>query len=120
MPKGWRERIRRWVLNSLKIKVKMQMSLKKKFDKLKQEKKEEEKLQFDTEKKSSVKKKVVYNNSSKQLTKEQLKVLSLGLNFGVTPRKFPLVEYVKAAELFMSKVGGGWGFRIGGKGEVGS
>ena len=48
------------MLNSLKeIKVKVQMSLKKKFDKLKQEKKEEEKLQFDTEKKSSVKKKVL-------------------------------------------------------------
>ena len=105
MPKGWRERIGRWVLNSLKeIKVKVQMSLKKKFDKLKQEKKEEKKLQFDTEKKSSVKKKVVYNNSSKQPTKEQLEVLSLGLNFGVTPRKFPLVEYVKAAELLCQRL----------------
>ena len=47
MPKGWRERIGRWVLKSLKeIKVNVQMSLKKKFDKLKQEKKEEEKLQY--------------------------------------------------------------------------
>ena len=53
MPKGWRERIGRWVLNSLKeIKVKVQMSLKKKFDKLKQEKKEEKKLQFDTERRA--------------------------------------------------------------------
>ena len=28
-------------------------------------------------------KKVVYNNSSKQLTMEQLELLSLGLNFGI-------------------------------------
>ena len=105
MPKGWRERIGRWVLNSLKeIKVKVQMSLKKKFDKLKQEKKEEEKLQINAGKKSSMKKKVVYNNSSKQLTKEQLEVLSLGLNFGVTPKKFPLVEYVQAAELLCQRL----------------
>jgi len=48
----------------------------------------------------------VYNNSSKQLTKEfeQLEVLSLGLNFGATPRKFPLVEYVKAAELLCQRL----------------
>ena len=105
MPMGWRERIGRWVLNSLKeVKVKVQLSLKKKFDKLKQEKQEEEKLQINAGKKSSVKKKVVYNNSSKQLTKEQLEVLSLGLNFGVTPKKFPLVEYVQAAELLCQRL----------------
>ena len=33
-----------------------------------------------------------------------MEVLSLGLNFGVTPRKFPLVEYVKAAELLCQRL----------------
>ena len=49
-------------------------------------------------------KKVVYNNSSKQLTKEQLEVLSLGLNFGIAPKKFPLVEYVTATEVLCQKL----------------
>ena len=38
-----------------------------------------------------VKRKVVYNNSSKKLTEEQMELLALGLNFGVASRKFPLV-----------------------------
>ena len=37
----------------------------------------------------NVKKKVVYNNSSKQLSDEQIELLSMGLNFGVAPRRFP-------------------------------
>ena len=41
-------------------------------------------------------KKVVYNNSSKQFTTEQLELLSLGLNFGIAPKRFPIVEYVTA------------------------
>ena len=45
-----------------------------------------------------MKRKVVYNNSSKKLTEEQMELLALGLNFGVAPRKFPLVEYVTAME----------------------
>ena len=47
---------------------------------------------------------MVYNNSSKQLTKEQLEVLALGLNFGIAPRKFPMVEYITATELLCQKL----------------
>ena len=42
--------------------------------------------------------KFIYNNSSKILTREQKKLLELGLNFSVTPNKFPLIEYIAAAE----------------------
>ena len=51
-----------------------------------------------------VRKKVVYNNSSKQLTEEQLQLLSIGLNFGIAPKKFPLVEYVTATEVLCQKL----------------
>ena len=44
------------------------------------------------------KKKIVHNNSSKKLTADQEKLLELGLNFSITPRKFPLLEYIAAAE----------------------
>ena len=44
------------------------------------------------------KRKCIYNNSSKILTEEQKKFLKLGLNFSVTPNKFPLIEYIAAAE----------------------
>ena len=54
--------------------------------------------------KSNVDKKVVYNNSSKQLTKEQLEVLDLGLNFGIAPRKFPMAEYITATEVLCQKL----------------
>ena len=43
-------------------------------------------------------KKIIYNNSSKKLTTNQEKLLELGLNFAVTPKKFPLIEYIAAAE----------------------
>ena len=42
--------------------------------------------------------KIVDNNSSKKLTSNQEKLLELGLNFAVTPKKFPLLEYIAAAE----------------------
>ena len=45
-----------------------------------------------------------HNNSSKKLTGEQLEVLALGLNFGITPKKFPLVEYIQAVELLCQKL----------------
>ena len=44
-------------------------------------------------------KKVVYNNSSRKLTEKEIELLSLGLNFGLTPKKFPLVEYITATEV---------------------
>ena len=43
-------------------------------------------------------KKFVYNNSSKELSPKQQKILELGLNFAITPKKFPLLEYITAAE----------------------
>jgi len=33
------------------------------------------------------------------LSEKENKLLSLGLNFGMTPKKFPLVEYITAAEM---------------------
>ena len=48
--------------------------------------------------------KVVYNNNSKQFTKEQLELLTLGLNFGIAPKKFPLVDYVMAMEILCQKL----------------
>ena len=39
-------------------------------------------------------KKIVNNNSSKKLTSDQEKLLELGLNFAITPKKFPLFEYI--------------------------
>ena len=33
-----------------------------------------------------------------KLTTEQLELLSLGLNFGIAPKRFPIVEYVTATE----------------------
>ena len=50
------------------------------------------------------KKKVVYNDSSKKLTQEQMDLLALGLNFGLTPRKFPLLEYLTAMEDLCQKL----------------
>ena len=42
--------------------------------------------------------KIIYNNSRKKLSAEQEKLLELGLNFSITPNKFPLLEYIAAAE----------------------
>ena len=42
---------------------------------------------------------MVYNNSSRVLSKKEIELLSLGLNFGLTPKKFPLVEYISATEM---------------------
>ena len=43
-------------------------------------------------------------NSSKKLTEEQMELLALGLNFGLTSKKFPLVEYVTATEDLCQKL----------------
>ena len=62
--------------------------------------------------------KVVYNNSFKQLTDEQIELLSLGLNFGLTPKKFPLLENVTAAEVLCQLNWKSLGRGIGGKGNI--
>ena len=53
---------------------------------------------------TDIRKKVVYNNSSKQLTEEQLELLVIGLDFGIAPKKFPLVEYITATEVLCQKL----------------
>ena len=45
---------------------------------------------------SNLNKKVVYNNSSKQLTEKQMNLLALGWNFVIAPKKFPLIDYIAA------------------------
>ena len=50
--------------------------------------------------------KVINNNSFKKLMEEQLELLSLGLNVLVTPKMFPLLEYVAAAEVVCKKLEG--------------
>ena len=78
-------------------------TLRKKFQQLNEEKKQFEKELHDfmMENKNTnhnVNKKVVYNNSSKELSQKQIELLALGLNFAITPKKFPLIEYMTAAE----------------------
>ena len=48
--------------------------------------------------KDRCKKQIVYNNSSRLLSEEEVNLLSLGLNFGIKPDKFPVVEYIQATE----------------------
>ena len=53
---------------------------------------------------SRCEKKVVYNNSSQVLSYREIELLSLELNFGLTPKKFPLVEYITATEMLCKSV----------------
>ena len=48
--------------------------------------------------------KVVYINGSKQLTREQLELFSLGLNFRIAVKSFPIVEYVTARDVLFQKL----------------
>jgi len=74
---------------------------KKKLDDLWRKKKEEVKKNSQKGKTldSRWEKKVVYNNSSRVLSEKEIELLSLGLKFGMTPKKFPLVEYITATEM---------------------
>ena len=49
-------------------------------------------------KRSDVDKKIIYNNSSCQFNQKELDLLSLGLSFGITLKKFLLIEYIAATE----------------------
>ena len=62
------------------------------------EKKETDLKEAERLKQSGIDKKFVYNNSSRQFTQKELDLLSLGLGFGITPKKFPLIEYITATE----------------------
>ena len=51
---------------------------------------------------SSPLKTVVNNNNSKVLSPKQQRILELGLNFAITPKKFPLLEYIATESLCQS------------------
>ena len=76
---------------------------KKKWTSLKRKKKEEVKDPENNKRREKLDprcdKKVVYNKSSRVLSEKEIELLSLGLKFGLTPKKFPLVEYISATEM---------------------
>ena len=76
-----------------------------KLDKLIEEKKRRilERQQAETRKAEEIKissmdKKIIYNNSKRIFNQKEIDLLSLGLSFGITPKKFPLIEYIAATE----------------------
>ena len=100
---AWVKKTENWVRNSLnELVVKLKASLEKKLKVLRAQKRDSKLSQKETN--GGVKRKVVYNNSSKKLTEEQMELLGLGLNFGLAPRKFPLVEYVTATEALCQRL----------------
>ena len=108
MSSSWIENTWKWLQNKAADKVKSKKkSLRSKLDKLLEEKQMLKDLSLEEKNNARIyqqaeenptKKKIVYNNSSKKLTADQEKLLELGLNFSITPRKFPLLEYIAAAE----------------------
>ena len=99
----WIQKMERWVASSLrKSEAKIKSGLERKLKDLRLQKKIDSKSNKVNQK--TVKKKIVYNNSSKKLTEEQMELLALGLNFGLTSKKFPLVEYVTATEDLCQKL----------------
>ena len=81
---------------------KVKAGLKKKLVFLRKQREEIQRTQVKNKRKLDTK--VVYNNSSRHLTDEQIELLSLGLNFGIAPKKFPLLEYVTAAEVLCQRL----------------
>ena len=47
---------------------------------------------------SNLEKKIVYNNSKWIFNQREMDLLWLELNFGLTPKKIPLIEYIAATE----------------------
>ena len=102
MGETWIENTMRWLEKKAKGKAESKKtSLKGKFDKLNAEKKmieelfEENKMKYAEENENAnPMKKIFYNNSSKSISRRQQKVLELGLTFAITPKKFPLLEYI--------------------------
>jgi len=102
--KNWVQRMENWVLKSLgKLRAEVRSRLLKKLKVLRDTRLHERK-KVKTSPTFRSDKKVVYNNSSKQFTTEQLELLSLGLNFGIAPKRFPIVEYVTATEVLCQKL----------------
>ena len=99
----WINKIVIWVQGSLKeFTSKVKAGLKKKLVFLRKQREEIQRTQVKNKRKLDTK--VVYNNSSRHLTDEQIELLSLGLNFGIAPKKFPLLEYVTAAEVLCQRL----------------
>ena len=107
MSGSWIENTLKWLWKKAIDKVKPNKnSLQKKFDNLKAEKQLLKDLLLEESKNKGQNqsgdinpmRKIIYNNSRKKLTAEQEKLLELGLNFSITPNKFPLLEYIAAAE----------------------
>ena len=97
----WIENTFKWLQKKAEMKSKdKKKNLKRKFDILCAEKiKENQKINLERSKPESMpRKQVVYNNSSKKLSPKQEKLLELGLSFAITPKKFPLLEYIAATE----------------------
>ena len=93
----------KWVWNSLGESIgKVKRALEKKLRELRANKRESQSLK--TKIQGGVKRKVVYNNSSKKLSEEQMELLALGLSFGIAPKKFLLIEYVTAMEFLYQKL----------------
>jgi len=117
MSRNWIENTLKWLQKKAIEKAKMKKkSLRLKFDKLLEEKQLLKELLFEESKEKCMNhpdsqnpaRKIVYNNSKKKLTTQKEKLLEFGLNFAVTPKKFPLLEYIAAAEdLCMSLEGYG-------------
>ena len=106
MSRSWIENTLKWLQKKAFEKVKpKKKSLRLKFDKLLEEKQLLKELLSEETKNKTMNsdflnpvRKIVYNNSTKKLSSDQEKLLELGLNFAITPRKFPLLEYIAAAE----------------------
>ena len=107
MSGSWIENTLKWLWKKAIDKVKPKKnSLQKKFDNLKAEKQLLKDLLLEESKNKGQNqsgdinpmRKIIYNNSRKKLSAEQEKLLELGLNFSITPNKFPLLEYIAAAE----------------------
>ena len=118
MSSSWIENTWKWLQKKAADKAKSKKkSLRSKLDKLLEEKQMLKDLSLEEKnnvriyqqaEENPTKKKIVYNNSSKKLTADQEKLFELGLNFSITPRKFPLLEYIAAAEDFMPITRGIW------------
>ena len=106
---NWIQNTMKWLTKKAKDKSKLKKTtLKWKFEKLDEEKKILEQVfeaNVNNETKgnnSSPLKTVVYNNSSKVLSPKQQRILELGLNFAITPKKFPLLEYIVQQKAYAS------------------
>ena len=97
---NWLKKKVRGKTKSVKIKLsrkfKCLLDEKAKLESERRNRKKEEKVKNIRKLDPRCEKKAVYNNSTRKLTEKEMELLSLGLNFGLTPKKFPLVEYITA------------------------